>query len=89
MIPNVWVAIHLTCVEYDIVLCRLLSNDLLVIQISKHDLGTRRLDLFAMFLSPYEACDAVSFGNQQVQDIPADETWADNEDVLSGGRHSL
>lgn len=66
---------------------RLLSDRLLVIQIAKHDVGTGRFDLFAMFLSSHEACHSVSFCNEQVQDIPANESWANNEDILSCRRH--
>jgi len=36
----------------------------------------------AMLLSADEACDMVSFRDQQVDYVPASETWTNDEDFL-------
>ena len=72
-----------TRVHHNVVLDGLLSDGLLVVQVTIHDCSSRLLDLLAMFLSSNETSHFVSFGDKKIEDVPADESWADEEDILS------
>lgn len=72
-----------TSVHDDIVLGGLLSDGLLVVQVTIHDCSSRLLDSLAMFLSSNETGHFVSFGDQKIEDVPANESRTDDKDVLS------
>lgn len=60
----------------------MLHNQTVVVEVALDCEGARGFDLFGVRVSSDEASDGVALADEQLEDIPADEARADDEDAL-------
>jgi hypothetical protein len=60
----------------------MLDDQIMIVEVALYSERAGLLNLLRVLVPSYQSCDRVSLSYQQLQDIPPDEAWADDEDVL-------